>query len=74
MALVLAAGCAADPPPAPQSTQTSQPAAPAAKAAQIIVAIDSIGAGFNPHLLSDQSPVNAAISSLVLPSAFRPVP
>jgi ABC-type transport system substrate-binding protein len=32
------------------------------------------GAGFNPHLLSDQSPVNAAISALVLPSAFRPVP
>jgi ABC-type transport system substrate-binding protein len=36
--------------------------------------IDSIGAGFNPHLLSDLSPVNAAISALVLPSAFRPVP
>ena len=36
--------------------------------------IDSIGAGFNPHLLSDQSPVNAAISALVLPSSFRPVP
>jgi len=36
--------------------------------------IDSIGPGFNPHLLSDQSPVNAAISTLVLPSAFRPVP
>ncbi|MFZ4374646.1 MAG: ABC transporter family substrate-binding protein, partial [Mycobacterium sp.] len=48
--------------------------APAPKAAQIIVAIDSIGAGFNPHLLSDQSPVNAAIGALVLPSAFRPVP
>ncbi|HEY5149768.1 MAG TPA: ABC transporter family substrate-binding protein, partial [Mycobacterium sp.] len=28
----------------------------------------------NPHLLSDQSPVNAAIAALVLPSAFRPVP
>jgi ABC-type transport system substrate-binding protein len=38
------------------------------------VAIDSIGPGFNSHLLSDQSPVNAAISSLVLPSSFRPVP
>ena len=37
------------------------------------MAIDSIGPGFNPHLLSDQSPVNAAISSLVLPSSFRPV-
>jgi ABC-type transport system substrate-binding protein len=36
--------------------------------------IDNIGAGFNPHLLSDQSPVNAAIAALVLPSAFRPVP
>ena len=41
---------------------------------QVIVGIDSIGAGFNPHLLSDLSAVNAAISSLVLPSAFRPVP
>ena len=44
------------------------------KATQIIMAIDSIGAGFNPHLMSDQSPVNAAISSLVLPSSFRPIP
>jgi len=38
------------------------------------MAIDSIGPGFNAHLLSDLSPVNAAISSLVLPSSFRPVP
>ncbi len=67
-------GCTVDPPPAPQSTETSQSAAPAPPAPQIIMAIDSIGAGFNPHLLSDQSPVNAAISALVLPSAFRPVP
>ena len=67
-------GCTVDPPPAPQSTATAKPAAPAPKAAQIIVAIDSIGAGFNPHLLSDQSPVNAAISALVFPSSFRPVP
>lgn len=70
----LTAGCTVDPPPAPQSTQQSQSAAPASKASQIIMAIDSIGAGFNPHLLSDQSPVNAAISALVLPSSFRPVP
>jgi len=73
MSVLLVAGCAVDPPPAPQSTQTSQAVAPTPKAAQIIMAIDSIGAGFNPHLLSDQSPVNAAISALVLPSAFRPV-
>lgn len=69
------AGCTVSPPPAPQSTETTQTApAPPLKAMQIIMAIDSIGPGFNSHLLSDQSPVNAAISALVLPSSFRPIP
>lgn len=73
-ALVLAA-CTVSPPPAPQSTETTESTAPPPpKATQIIMGIDTIGAGFNPHLLSDQSPVNAAISALVLPSSFRPVP
>jgi ABC-type transport system substrate-binding protein len=73
--LLLLAACTVSPPPAPQSTETPQTTAPPPlKASQIIMAIDSIGAGFNPHLLSDQSPVNAAISSLVLPSSFRPIP
>lgn len=72
-ALVLAA-CTVSPPPAPQSTETVSTPPPApAKTMQIIMAIDAIGAGFNPHLLSDQSSVNAAISSLVLPSSFRPI-
>ncbi|HET7074233.1 MAG TPA: ABC transporter family substrate-binding protein [Mycobacterium sp.] len=72
---VMLAACTVNPPPAPQSTDTphSSPPPPQ-RPAQIIVGIDSIGAGFNPHLLSDLSPVNAAISALVLPSAFRPVP
>ncbi len=73
LTVILVGGCAADPPPAPQSTRTSQAAAPGPAAPRIIMAIDSIGPGFNPHLLSDQSPVNAAISALVLPSSFRPV-
>jgi ABC-type transport system substrate-binding protein len=73
--LVLVAGCTVSPPPAPQSTDTTETTAPPPpKATQIIMAIDTIGPGFNSHLLSDQSPVNAAISSLVLPSSFRPVP
>jgi ABC-type transport system substrate-binding protein len=71
----VASGCTVSPPPAPQSTDTSQSSTPPPpRATQIIMGIDSIGAGFNPHLLSDQSPVNAAIGALVLPSAFRPVP
>jgi ABC-type transport system substrate-binding protein len=66
--------CTVSPPPAPQSTETAQSSTPPPpRATQIIMGIDTIGAGFNPHLLSDQSPVNAAISSLVLPSSFRPV-
>ena len=70
----MSGGCTVDAPPAPQSTDTTQSTAPPLpKATQIIMGIDNIGAGFNPHLLSDQSPVNAAISALVLPSAFRPV-
>lgn len=69
------AACTVNPPPAPQSTDTPHTSPPPPpRPTQIIMGIDSIGAGFNPHLLSDLSPVNAAISALVLPSAFRPVP
>ena len=71
---LLLSGCTVSPPPAPQSTETSETTTPPPlRATQIIMGIDSIGPGFNPHLLSDQSPVNAAISALVLPSSFRPV-
>ena len=72
---VITSACTVNPPPAPQSTETRHSAPPPPKRiSQIIVGIDSIGAGFNPHLLSDLSPVTAAVSALVLPSAFRPVP
>ncbi|MGV0750573.1 ABC transporter family substrate-binding protein [Mycolicibacter minnesotensis] len=68
-------GCTVNPPPAPQSTETPKSAAPPPpRISQIIMGIDSIGAGFNPHLRSDLSAVTAAISALVLPSAFRPIP
>jgi ABC-type transport system substrate-binding protein len=73
--IVLVGSCTVSPPPAPQSTDTTETTTPPPpKATQIIMAIDTIGPGFNSHLLSDQSPVNAAISSLVLPSSFRPIP
>lgn len=75
LSVLVTAACTVSPPPAPQSTETTNsPPPPPARATQIIMGIDSIGAGFNPHLLSDQSPVNAAISALVLPSSFRPIP
>ncbi|WP_199256382.1 ABC transporter family substrate-binding protein [Mycolicibacterium mengxianglii] len=75
LSVLVVGGCTVSPPPAPQSTETTESTPPPPpKATQIIMGIDNIGPGFNPHLLSDQSPVNAAISALVLPSSFRPVP
>ncbi|TSE01944.1 ABC transporter family substrate-binding protein [Skermania sp. ID1734] len=73
IALLLSA-CAANPPPPIESTNSPKttPAQPTRNT--VVVAIDNIGVGFNPHLLSDQSPTNAAVSALVLPSPFRPVP
>src|SRR5699024_11968351 len=37
----------------------------------IVVSMDGIGAGFNPHLLADRSPMTAAVAESVLPSPFR---
>jgi ABC-type transport system substrate-binding protein len=75
-ALALAvAGCTASPPPPIESTQTATSSpTPEISRNVIVVAIDEIGLGFNPHLLAHQSPVNAAVGSMVLPSPFRPQP
>src|SRR4029079_9257886 len=72
--MMVVSGCTVSPPPAPQSTDTSESTpTPPPRATQIIMAIDSIGPGFNPHLLSDQSPVNAAIGSLGPPTDVSPL-
>ncbi|MCZ4520759.1 ABC transporter family substrate-binding protein [Rhodococcus ruber] len=73
IALVLTA-CTADPPPPIESVETpvSTTMVPAKTGDPVVVAIDDVGIGFNPHLLADQSPATAAVSSLVLPSPFRP--
>jgi ABC-type transport system substrate-binding protein len=47
------------PPPVPTSTQ-------------VVVGVDDLGSGFNPHLTADRSAVTTALSTLVLPSVFRP--
>lgn len=75
IALVLAS-CTANPPPPvesePTPVSTTTTAAPVETGDPVVVAIDDVGIGFNPHLLSDQSPATSAVSSLVLPSPFRP--
>lgn len=75
--VMVASGCTADPPPPIESAETSAfttpPAAPATTGNPVVVAVDDVGTGFNPHLLADQSPANLAVSSLVLPSPFLAV-
>ena len=69
------ASCTADPPPPIQASPTTSTTAPSGEESnQIVVGMDDIGIGMNPHLLSDQSPANSAVASLVLPSPFRAVP
>jgi ABC-type transport system substrate-binding protein len=67
LALLLAA-CSNQPvgPPPPPPIPTPQ-----AEPTQLVVGIDGIPGGFNPHLLANQSPVTTALATLVLPSVFR---
>ena len=68
--LAVLAGCTNAPVvvPAPEPA----PPPPEPTATQIVVGVDDLGAGFNPHLLADRSAVTQALSTLVLPSVFRP--
>ncbi|MFF2556062.1 ABC transporter family substrate-binding protein [Nocardia sp. NPDC058058] len=72
--LTVATGCTANPPPPIESTDSpkTQPAKPGKNS--VVVAVDDIGIGFNPHLRSQLSPATSAVSSMVLPSPFRSVP
>jgi ABC-type transport system substrate-binding protein len=66
---VLLAGCTnapvQPPPPAPAPTPPPAPT-------RLVVGVGELGAGFNPHLLADLSPVTTALATLVLPSVFHP--
>ncbi|MFE3543679.1 ABC transporter family substrate-binding protein [Nocardia sp. NPDC059177] len=73
-ASVVLAGCTANPPPPIESTDSPKTTQAKPGKNTVVVAIDDIGIGFNPHLRSDQSPATNAVSSMVLPSPFRPAP
>lgn len=56
-------------PPPPPVTTTKAPSANAPT--KLVVGVDALPAGFNPHLLADASPVTTAVAGLTLPSVFR---
>ncbi|HVV10926.1 ABC transporter family substrate-binding protein [Amycolatopsis sp.] len=71
LAAVLAA-CTSTPPapivtsPVAQSTTSAAPSP-----SQIVIGMDDIVGGYNPHNLADQSTITTALSQLLLPSVFR---
>lgn len=67
-----AAACTNTPPPplvpaseAPVITTTGP------KVTEVVVGVDDVAGGYNPHTLAAQSPITTALSSLLLPSVFR---
>lgn len=70
--LVLAvAGCTSTPPPPQQATSTPSPSQAAAPN-QIVVAVDEVAGGYNPHVVADRSTTTRALADMMLPSVFRP--
>ncbi|RKT83342.1 ABC-type transport system, substrate-binding protein [Saccharopolyspora antimicrobica] len=76
----LVAACTnAPPPPLVSETPTTQPPTSTAPAEQpmpveVVVGVDELEGGFNPHTLADLSPTSSALASLMLPSVHRPGP
>ncbi|WP_429423209.1 ABC transporter family substrate-binding protein [Nocardia sp. GAS34] len=70
----LLSGCTANPPPPIESTDSPKTLPATPTRSTVVVAVDDIGIGFNPHLRSNQSPATNAVASMVFPSPFRPVP
>lgn len=74
LGLALVAGCTNTPPPPVVGTVTATPSAPPAKPGEVVVAVNSIDGGYNPHILADQSTITTALATMLLPSVFRPAP
>ncbi|MGO1055032.1 ABC transporter family substrate-binding protein [Crossiella sp. CA198] len=68
------AACTSTPPP-PLVTSGAQGApTKVIDVNEVLVGVDRLARGFNPHVLADQSVATTALATLILPSAFRPGP
>jgi ABC-type transport system substrate-binding protein len=72
VALVALAGCT----PAPRilDTTVTSPSNAPVDVGEVVVGVDSIAGGYNPHNFADQSAITTALSETLLPSVFRPGP
>lgn len=68
---LLATACT-DPPPVPGPQPTSVVETPEPGPDQVVVGVDAIAGGYNPHTVADLSPVTRALARMLLPSVFVP--
>ncbi|HEX3780498.1 MAG TPA: ABC transporter family substrate-binding protein [Pseudonocardiaceae bacterium] len=73
--LALLAGCTDTPPPplVPVSASRALPTGPT-DTSQVVVGVDNINGGYNPHAIADQSPITTTLASMLLPSVFQIAP
>lgn len=62
----------APPPPLVAKSEAPVITATGPKVTEIVIGVDDVAGGYNPHALAAQSPITTALSSLLLPSPFRP--
>ena len=75
VSLAVAAGCVADPPPPTVVGEEGPDGAPVSVSESgLLLALDRVDEGFNPHLLADQGVDTDLVASLLLPSTFVPGP
>lgn len=71
LAVLLAACSNAPPPPIVTSPAASSTPPPPKTPSQIVVGVDDVVGGYNPHILADATTVTSALAQLLLPSVFR---
>lgn len=74
VAALALAGCTATPPPPLVPSTPGMTVVPKEKQNEIVVGVDDVKGGYNPHTLASQSTVTTALASLLLPSTFRTDP
>ncbi|MBB1054544.1 ABC transporter family substrate-binding protein, partial [Dietzia sp. B44] len=75
LSLVVVTGCVADPPPPTVvGEERTDGESVNLSSGGVLLALDRVDPGFNPHLLADQGVDTDLVASLLLPSAFVPGP
>lgn len=74
LSMVVSCTNAPPPPLVERPAPSTPPAVPDTQPmpTEVVVGVDTLEGGFNPHTLADLSPTSSALSSLMLPSVFRP--